>query len=194
VVVVYFGFINEGKGFDDLLRALAICRDRGLGFRLVCIADLCAKEDAYHAQMWALAEELGLRGKIVFTGYLQPEQVAEHLGAADIAVLPFNYGASTKRSSLLAALSCGLPVITTGDHSLPSFFADGQNILLVPVRDPKALAEAIRKLAGDRALRLRLRRGAVQLSRHFSWSDIARQHRHLYRGLSNTGVVPQRPE
>lgn len=192
VVVVYFGFINEGKGFDDLLRALAICRDRGLGFRLVCIADLCTKDDAYHAQMWALARELGLRAKIVFTGYLQPERVAEHLGAADLAVLPFNYGASTKRSSLLAALSCGLPVITTGDPSLPSFFVDGQNIMLVPVKDPEALAEAIRKLAGDRVLRLRLRRGAVKLSRHFNWSDIARQHRYLYQQLTKTVVAPER--
>lgn len=188
IAIVFFGFINEGKGFDDLLLAVSICRDQGFGCRLICMAELDPGRDGYHAQIGALISELRLDDLTIFTGYLERGKAAECLMAADVAALPFNYGASTKRSSLLAALACGLPVITTSDRSLPPFFVDGQNISLVPPKDPNALAAAIRKLGEDRPLRLKLRRGAIQLSRRFSWGDIAGRHRELYERLVGPGA------
>lgn len=187
LAIAYFGFINQGKGFDDLLRAVAMCRDQGLACRLICITELEPERDGLHRRIGSLIDELRLADLTFFTGYLERKMVAGHLMAADFAALPFNYGASTKRSSLLASLACGLPVITTSDPGLPPFFADGHNIILVPRGNPEALAAAILRLAEDRALRLRLGQGAAELSRRFNWRDIARRHRELYAGLLGFG-------
>jgi glycosyltransferase involved in cell wall biosynthesis len=179
--MAYFGFINDGKGFDDLLKAYRDCLDQQLEVKLVCLAGLETQGNRYHMKMLELIGKLGLKNSVHFTGYLGPREVALALSLADIAVLPFNYGASTKRTTMLAALACGCPVITTGDPSLPEFFRDGENIMLVPPREPVSLARAIMRMGNDPDLRGRIKRGTGELSRHFSWDSIADRHLEIYR-------------
>jgi glycosyltransferase involved in cell wall biosynthesis len=181
IALAYFGFINDGKGFDDLLQSYRVCLDRGLDARLICLSSLDPVGDKYQLEMQRTINRLGLETRLHFTGYLDSEAVASALAAADMAVLPFNYGASTKRTTLLAALACGCPVITTSDPSLPLFFKNEENILLVPPRDPANLAQAILRLGRDRKLRDLIRAGTAELTGHFSWDSIADKHMQIYR-------------
>ncbi|MFH1922917.1 MAG: glycosyltransferase family 4 protein [Planctomycetota bacterium] len=80
------------------------------------------------------------------------EDVRELLALADVAVLPSYYREGVPRF-LLEALAMRKPIVTTDNVGCREVVDDGENGFLVPVRDSRALASAIEKLAGDAALR-----------------------------------------
>jgi glycosyltransferase involved in cell wall biosynthesis len=111
------------------------------------------------------------------------EDVSAAFVSSDICVLPFLDGASFRRGSLMAALTHGVPIIsTTPEIPIPEL-VHGENIYLVPPGDPDAIAEAIRVLANDPALRNRLGQGARELSWLFDWERIADRTMELFRDV-----------
>jgi glycosyltransferase involved in cell wall biosynthesis len=118
-----------------------------------------------------------------WTGYTSPEEVSANLLAADVIVMPYRDGVSFRRTTFIAALCHGRPVVTTQPAIGLAELRDGENVLLVPPRDAAALAEAIARLADDSQLRARLSAGAEALGRQFDWATIARQTLELYRRL-----------
>src|SRR5207245_2798836 len=71
------------------------------------------------------------------------------------------------------AMATGIPVVASDSGSLPEVIGDGG--LLVPPGDPRALAAALDRLAGDPAERARLGKAARSRAEHYSWDAIARQ-------------------
>lgn len=190
-VAAYFGFLNSTKGLDDLLRALAALHEKG-DYRLLMVGGGLGSSDptnrATAEKLTGLARNLGVQDRLVWTGYLPPEEVSAALLSADFAVLPYADGASFRRGSLLAALEHGLPIVTTtprGQHDVPGWptLVDGENAMLVPPGDAGALAGAIERLACSPELRERLSAGARELAAFFDWGHIAQKHLELYRGL-----------
>ena len=117
-LLAYFGFLNSTKGLDSLLRALATLQARAPGrYRLMMVGGGLGASDptnrATAQSLDALANDLGIAGTLLWTGYLEPRQVSAALLSADMAVLPFADGASFRRGSLLAVLEHALPLITT---------------------------------------------------------------------------------
>jgi glycosyltransferase involved in cell wall biosynthesis len=93
-----------------------------------------------------------------------------YLHAADACVLPFDEGVTLSRSSLAAAATHRLPIITTKGERLATPFLERQNVLLCPPKDPESLAAAIESVIQNLALRQRLSEGATQLANEcFSW-------------------------
>lgn len=81
--------------------------------------------------------------------------------AADLVIIPSITSAGVEEATSIAALEamgCGLPVVCTGVGGLGELFRDGDAALVVPQRDPRAIAEAIDTLARDPELRSRLGR------------------------------------
>ena len=77
-------------------------------------------------------------------------------------------------SSLLDAMASGLPIVATQTGGIPEVVIDGETGLLVPPRDPAALAEAILKLYHDRVLAGRLaERGFEVVNEKFSAEAMA---------------------
>jgi glycosyltransferase involved in cell wall biosynthesis len=190
-VAAYFGFLNSTKGLDDLLRALAALREKG-DYRLLMVGGGLGSSDPTNRStadsLAALARDLGVQDRLVWTGYLPPEEVSAALLAADFAVLPYADGASFRRGSLLAALEHGLPIVTTSpraEHYVPGWPAlvDGENALLVLPGDAGGLAGAMERVACSPELRARLSAGARELAAFFDWGHIARMHLDLYRSL-----------
>jgi GT2 family glycosyltransferase/glycosyltransferase involved in cell wall biosynthesis len=190
-VAAYFGFLNSTKGLDDLMRALATLREKG-DYRLLMVGGGLGSSDptnrATAEKLAALARDLGVQDRLLWTGYLPPEGVSAALLAADFAVLPYADGASFRRGSLLAALEHGLSIVTTepkAEHQVPGWpvLVDGENALLVPPGDAGALAEAMERVARSPELRERLSAGARELAEFFDWGHIARKHLELYGGL-----------
>ena len=195
VLLAYFGFLNSTKGLDDLLQALAALRDRG-DFRLVMVGGgIGASDPTNRATARALddlAQELGVQSSLIWTGYLEPEEVSAALRAADMAVLPYADGATFRRGSLLAVLEHSLPVITTEPAPRPGKSQDpeprivhGENAYLVEPRSAPALARAILNVSSDPELRVKLSAGAQRLAGSFSWQEIARAHKRLYAELAS---------
>ncbi|MHB1131294.1 MAG: glycosyltransferase [Chloroflexota bacterium] len=198
-LLAFFGFINASKGADDLLRALAELRTAGEAVRLLMVGgsgDSNAQDKRAQGAFEALVLELGLSQLVQATGFATEEEVSAHLMSADLCVLPFVDGATFQRGTLLATLAHGLPTISTAASGADGAEArdaglwegprlvHGDNVWLVPSRQPSAIAAGIRHLASSVELRQRLGDGARRLAADLSWPRIAARHVELYRRLT----------
>jgi glycosyltransferase involved in cell wall biosynthesis len=100
------------------------------------------------------AQELGVDGRARFLGSVPRDGVLRLFRAADASLLSSSW--ENLPHTVLEALAVGSPVIATAVGGVPEVVRDGENGLLVPARDPQALAEAIRRFFTDEALRARL--------------------------------------
>jgi len=183
-LLCFFGFLNESKGVRELVEALRLLIAEGLDVDLMMVGGSVGASDitnrAYLERIKREIEELDLHNHVFWTGYMPDEEVSAALNSADIAVLPFRDGASFRRGSLMATLNHGLAVISTTPQVAIPELVHGENIWLVPPGDPRALADAIKRLARDPELRKRLGSGALELSQRFDWKVIAVRTLDLY--------------
>jgi glycosyltransferase involved in cell wall biosynthesis len=192
-LLCYFGFLNESKGGETLIRALALVPHA----KLLMIGGQVGASDptnrAYLSHIQSLISNLQLSDRVLWTDYTPPEIVTANFRAADVCVLPYRDGASYRRGTLMAALAHGCAVVTTqvkrqkakGKSMLPEL-DDGENCLLVPPDDPRALADAIQRAMASPGLRAKIGAGARELAQHFTWDKIAQQHFELYQRIANS--------
>jgi glycosyltransferase involved in cell wall biosynthesis len=184
-VVAYAGHLYPWKGVDTLIEALAQVPE--VDGRIVG----GHPREGDLARLTALAAARGLGGRIQFTGLLPPQDVAGAIAAADILVLPNTATEVSARYTsplkLFEYLAAGRPIVASRLPALTEVLEDGVNALLVAPGDPAALAEAIRRLAGDPALALRLAARAFDDAEQYSWARRAeRLDVVLARALSPT--------
>jgi glycosyltransferase involved in cell wall biosynthesis len=183
----YFGFLNESKGGEGLIRALGLLVERGTPTHLWMIGGRVGSSDptnqAYAQRVENLIAELGLGDWVHWTGYTCPEEVSAALLATDMCVLPYRDGVSFRRGTLHACLVHGRAIVTTRPQVPLPEVRDGDTMLLVEPRDPDGLAEAVMRLAADPVLRTRLEAGATALAAEFTWERIARQTVAFFRRL-----------
>lgn len=191
LLLSYFGFLNESKGAETLVRALARLvqstsnlQNPTSNIQLMMVGGKVGSSDptnvAYLKRIERLIEELGLADRVLWTGYTPQPEVSANLLASDACVLPYQDGASFRRGSFMAALAHGLPIVSTRPRVNVPELRHGENILLVPPDAPVALAEAIARLTVDAKLRRRLGEGAARLARDFTWERIAEKTEALY--------------
>jgi glycosyltransferase involved in cell wall biosynthesis len=189
LLLAYFGFLNQSKGGEELIEALVLLRRQRIDARLLFIGGEVGHADptnaAYAHRVQALVDQHGLTNFVQRTGYLELPEVSANLLAADAVVMPYRDGVSFRRTTLIAALRHGCPIISTtpANPSLIPEIKPGENMLLAPPKDAVALAQAIAPLAGDDAMRQRLSRGAISLGKLFDWDKIAANTDGLYQAL-----------
>ncbi len=183
----YFGFLNESKGGEELIQALALLVERGVPAHLLMIGGRVGSSDptnrAYAERVEGMIAGLGLGERVHRTGYTRPEAVSAGLLATDVCVLPYRDGVSFRRGTLHACLAHRRAVITTRPAVVLPQVRNGENMLLVEPRDPEGLAEAAMRLAADPALRARLETGAAALAQEFTWERIARRTAEFFTAL-----------
>ena len=144
VTVGIVGQVGEWKGHEDLLDAFRMVAARNPDVRLV-IFGRDTGEFASHLKR--RIRDLGLGDRIDWAGYQTDRaRIYERL---DICAVP-SRSADPLPTTAIEAGFFGLPVVATRRGGLPEIVDDGKTGLLVPVKDPAALAEAISRLAGDR--------------------------------------------
>ncbi len=137
--------LTDHKDQATLLRAAAELRREIPEFRLVI-----AGSGELETELKALAAQSGLEDRVTFAGYL--DDLRPLFRAADLFVLSSHLeGLCT---SILDAMSAGVPVVATRTGGVPEIVEHGRNGLLAPPRDPAALADAIRTALGNPMLRL----------------------------------------
>ncbi|MCL5999677.1 MAG: glycosyltransferase family 4 protein [Chloroflexi bacterium] len=183
-LIGYFGFMNESKGGEVLIRALAELRAHGQDVTLLLIGGQTGASDptniAYARHMTQLAGELRVQAHIVLTGYLDERGVSAALAACDCIALPYRDGVSFRRGTLMAALAHGCAVVTTTPRVALPELVDGQNVLLVPPDSPAVLASALRRVLSSPELQTRLQAGSRELSVQFGWDRIAAASLRVY--------------
>jgi glycosyltransferase involved in cell wall biosynthesis len=174
-VVISMGRLVDQKGFSDLLKAFAfvICR---FPARLAILG-----QGKNLGSLMTLAENLGITHNVLFVGF-QPNPY-KYLAKSDVFVLPSHWEGFP--NALVEAMACKVPVISTDCPSGPSeIIEQGETGLLVPVKDPAALAEAILKVLKDGELRQRLAQGARRRSEDFSIGSIVKDYERVFKDVS----------
>jgi len=139
-VVGSVGALRVEKRFDVLLRAAAVLVTRCPGLRVVIVG-----EGSERPRLEALAAELGLGDTLLLLG--ARDDVPDILQALDVAVTASDFEGSPL--SVMEYMEAGLPVVATAVGGLPQMIHDGVHGVLVPRRDPGALADAIAGLLAD---------------------------------------------
>lgn len=188
LLLCYFGFLNASKGGEELIAALDHLVKAGRDAHLVMMGGAVGASDptnrVYLEQVQGAIRKRGLERRVIWTGYMPPEDVSACFGAADICVLPYRDGISFRRGSLMAALVHGMPIISTRPQVALPELCHGENVWLAPSRAPDALAAAIAHLADNPTLRQRLGAGARALSREFDWARIAARTLEVYHAIA----------
>jgi len=141
--IVYGGRLVPAKGVDTLLRALALLPP---AFKLVVAGD-----GPERPELECLARSLGVSAH--FVGPLGPSQLFEFLRRSDVAAFPAVQGEGLP-SFVVEALGAGTPVVGTDVGTVARALEDGGG-LVVPPRDPSALAAGIRQLTESDLVRHR---------------------------------------
>ena len=173
----YFGFLNLSKGGWGLMQALKMLCDAGLPVKLLLIGGRTGSSDPtnaeYAAEIERLMTSLGVKERVIATGYLETAEASRALRTCDVMVLPYVDGASLRRGSLLAAIVHGRAIVTTEPRYPIEGLIPDQSARFAPPNDPAALAEAIRRVLLDAALRVRLEQGAREAAELYTWDRIA---------------------
>ncbi len=125
------------KGYDDLVQALALIREKLPHIRCLIVGETPRKR--YLGRVLDLAERLSVRDRLTFVG--PQEDVAPFLHAIELLVLPSH--TEGLPITILEAMAAGRPVVATTVGGIPEVVRDGETGLLVPERDPRRLAEAV---------------------------------------------------
>lgn len=160
---VFLGRVVEEKGIDVMLQT-ASALNPGISLDIFGPMD-----GSYTADM---IDSAG-KGVIRYKGVLSFEHVHVELLNYDALVLPTFYRGEGYPGVILEAYGCGLPVITTNWRAIPEIVDENTGIL-IPIRSPEALAEAMNNLQNDPVLYARLCEGALLKRLEFSeqiWTD-----------------------
>ncbi|MCY3710362.1 MAG: glycosyltransferase family 4 protein [Caldilineaceae bacterium] len=184
LVLGYFGFLNASKGGLTLIETLAALAGEGRDGHLLMIGERVGASDEtnfrYLQRVEASIAEHGLENRVQWTGHQSDAEVAADFNTIDVLVMPYEDGMSMRRSTLTAALANGCAIVTTHPQDpTPELRADS-DLLLVPPRDPAAIAAAVRRIAEDPRLAENLRTNARKAARQFSWEVIAARHLEMY--------------
>jgi glycosyltransferase involved in cell wall biosynthesis len=180
LVVAYFGFLNASKGLDNLVQTLALIADRQPDSRFLVLGGAAGGSDPTDldaGRRFEAALPAQVKVRLVRPGYLATTDLSSHLLAADVALLPYEDGASARRGSLLACLTHGLPVVTTQGPGIHDPLA---RAVRATAPDPSRLAEGVLALGAEPTGREAMAQAARELADSIAWPVIARRHRELY--------------
>jgi glycosyltransferase involved in cell wall biosynthesis len=121
-------------------------------------------------------DEQGLGDRVTLHGAVAHDEIPEYLRRAALFVLPSH--AEGMSNALLEGMACGLPIVVTDTGGTAELLKD--NGLVVPKKNPAAIAEAIIEILGDEKKRVEMGEASLKIARTFSWKAMARKYMELY--------------
>lgn len=173
-----FCLLNVGgnhprKNLIGILKALKLIKQRGLSVQLWKISDDFTDEDKCFIQANALGDS------IEYLGCLDKHTLVKAYNAADVLVAPsFHEGFGI---TLLEAMACGTPVITSNVSAMPEVVDDAG--ILVDPHDSQAIAHAVNLLHDEPIYYQELRAKGLQRVKSFTWEKVAQQMTGVYEHL-----------
>lgn len=148
-LVCYLGHPTPTKGIQYLIEAFPLVLARHPNSKLVLALD---RPNGFRGKLVGQVQLLGLERKVT---WLDRVDVPRLLSAADVLVLPYltDFGTHMFPSSMLEALSVGVPLVSSDLPIIREVITDGQTGLLAPAGDSVAIAERILRLLADANLR-----------------------------------------
>jgi len=185
--ILFVGRHEPRKGLLDLLKAYRLMRKAGCQCRLLIVGSGPQEREARRYVMTRRLQD------VVFLGRVSDAEKAQLYRTADVFVSP-----ATGRESfgivLLEAMAAGTPIVCSDIHGYKGVVRRNEQGLLVPPRDPKALAAATLRLLEDPELRARMGASGRARAEEFSWERVTAKVDDYYgfviRRLAAQGQLP----
>lgn len=198
-VLLTFGLLSPGKGIEHVIEALPEIVSRHGDVVYVVLGathpQLVAREgERYREALVRRAAELGVSGHVAFHDrYVDLPDLLAFIAAADLYLTPYLGEDQITSGTLAYAFGCGVPVVSTPYWHARELLAEGRGVL-VPFRDPAAIATAVCGLLGDGERRAALRVEAWRLGRGMVWSRVAERYATAFGAArTHAAVKPRRP-
>lgn len=143
------GRFARTKGFPELLTAMARLRRERVPVRLTLVGD-----GAWRGRLLRRRRRLGLEDCVDMPGFVPNDELRRYMQSHDVLVVPSVVHGNGDRDGIpnviMEALSMRMPVVATDVCGIAEVIRNGETGLLVPQRDPAALARAVRAMLEDR--------------------------------------------
>lgn len=176
--LLYVGTERPRKNLGTLLRAFAILKKDTSAFRHFKLLKVgsAGRTDEFRRRTISEVRHLGLEGEVIFVDWVSDEDLAGYYSSATALVMPSLYEGFGL--PLIEAMACGCPVIASNSSSLPEVAGDAG--LLIDPHDPHGLAEAMRQVITEPALRAELIEKGFKRTQRFSWERAAQETLQVY--------------
>lgn len=165
--LVYLGHPFPAKGLDDAIKALALLP----GEQLTVVGGR-SEEDIALIQGWA--QEAGVSGRVTVTGAVRHDQVFAHLLRARVALLPLKHGSGSPLKAF-EYMAAGLPIVASDADANLEIMRESNAGVVVPARDPVALAQGVRQVLDDPAAAQLMADRGLAYAREHTWQARARR-------------------
>ena len=182
--LLYVGGISPHKNLNTLVDAfyLIVSDANFSSVKLVLVGDY--KDDSFFSAYPSLKEQvdrLGLSDKVIFTGYIEDLELAHLYNSTSMVVLPSleeGFGLPA-----VEAMACGAPVAASNRGSLPEVL--GKAGRFFDPTDTENMAETLRQVLGDHALRKEMRQTGLARAKDFLWNKAAKETLVIFDELGN---------
>ena len=182
--VLTWGLLGPGKGIEWGIEAMAMLQDLQPMPRYMVAGQthpkvLLHEGDAYRDRLREQVRQAELGSLITFDGhYRTTSALASLVRSADVVLLPYDSTEQVTSGVLIEAVAAGKPVVATQFPHAKELLAGGAG-LLVPHRDPAAIAAALRSVITRRDVMTRMTAAATAAAPQLLWPAIADQYREL---------------
>jgi glycosyltransferase involved in cell wall biosynthesis len=190
-----WGLLGPGKGIEWAIDAFALLDDVDPAPTYVIAGATHPKVrertgEAYRELLIDRAQRSGSGSRISFDdSYRDLESLTDLIRSADLVVLPYDSADQVTSGVLVDAVAAGRPVVSTAFPHAIELLASGAGIV-VPQRDPAALAAAIRSVLDDPERSAAMAAEARRLAPELSWAAVAARYGAVGAGLLRDGAVP----
>lgn len=173
--LLWIGRFTPGKGVDYLIDAFNILAKEHPNLKLIMVGKGPLKENAYQR-----IKSLNLEKNVIIRDFIPNSELPGLYRQSDVFILSSIYEGVPR--TILEAMSCGTPIVCTELPQLVDIVSDCG--FLVPLRDPKAIAEAVAKLISNEELAKKLgENGRNKVTDKYCWMDTVRKTISLYNEL-----------
>ena len=177
-LILTFGLLSPDKGIESVIDALPTILAHYPDVVYIVLGAthphiIERQGETYRLMLEDRAKRLGVDGSVIFHNrFVSQAELSEFLSAADIYITPYLNPEQITSGTLAYALGAGKAVISTPYAYARELLADGRGIL-VPWKDPSAIAAEIVGLLDDPEKRMELRRRAAEHGRAMLWPSVA---------------------
>lgn len=185
-VLLSFGLLSASKGIETVISALPAIVERFPDLVYIVVGAthphvIQHEGETYRLSLQWLAQQKGVESNVIFYNrFVSLEELVEFISAADIYITPYLNEAQIVSGTLAYTLGAGKAVISTPYWYAQEMLSDGRGVL-VPFRDPEALAEQVIKLLDNEAERHAMRKRAYMFGRKMVWSEVAKRYMESFK-------------
>jgi len=184
-----FGLIGPSKAIEYVIQSLPAIVEQSPKVQYLVIGEThphIRKRDgeAYRNSLIELARELGVQRHVRFNNrFLSNSELIRYLAATDVYIMAYLNKDQIVSGTLAYAVGCGKAVVATPFTYAQEMLSDGRGII-VPFKDPAAIAAGVNSLLGNRKKLLQVEDRAYKFSRPMTWPSVARMYLELFRYVS----------